>query len=186
MARAPDKRRGGARMAQLPETLSVENTLSSLDEFFMRRALEEAAQAAARGDVPVGAILVSGGRVLSTGSNRKENDPTAHAEIVAIRGGGSSLGTWNLGGCTLYVTVEPCPMCAGAIVLARISRLVFGCSDPRAGACGTLYDIVGDVRLNHRCAVRSGVLEEECARVMTEYFLNRRAARGKGAVHERS
>lgn len=166
--------------------LYVGRALSSRDEFFMRLALEEAARAAARGDVPVGAIVVSGGRVLSTGSNRKDNDPTAHAEIVAIRDAAASLGTWNLSNCTLYVTVEPCPMCAGAIILARLSRLVFGCFDPRAGACGTLYDIVRDGRLNHRCAVRSGVLKEECAGVMTEYFLNRRAGRRKNAVHERS
>ena len=159
--------------------LYVGHALNSLDEFLMRFALEEAARAAARGDVPVGAILASGGRVLSTGSNRKDNDPTAHAEIVAIRDAAASLGTWNLSNCTLYVTVEPCPMCAGAIILARLSRLVFGCSDPRAGACGTLYDIVRDVRLNHRCAVRSGVLKEECAAMMTEYFLHRRAGRNK-------
>lgn len=156
------------------------------DEYFMRRALAEAASAAARGDVPVGALVVTGERLVSTGSNRKENDPTAHAEILAMRCAAVSLETWNLGGCTLYVTVEPCPMCAGAIVLARISRLVFGCFDPRAGACGTLYDIVRDGRLNHRCAVRSGVLEGECAAMMTEYFRNRRAVRRKIAVHERS
>ncbi|PKL02597.1 MAG: tRNA-specific adenosine deaminase [Synergistetes bacterium HGW-Synergistetes-2] len=152
----------------------------------MRRALAEAASAAARGDVPVGALVVTGERLISTGSNRKENDPTAHAEILAMRGAAGSLGTWNLSGCTLFVTVEPCPMCAGAIVLARISRLVFGCSDPRAGACGTLYNIVRDTRLNHRCSVCSGVLDEECAAMMTEYFRNRRAARRNNAVHERS
>ncbi len=162
------------------------NVMRTQDEYFMRRALEEAASAAARGDVPVGALVVTEGRDISTGSNRKEDDPTAHAEILAMRGAAASLGKWNLRGCTLYVTVEPCPMCAGAIVLARISRLVFGCSDPRAGACGTLYDIVRDGRLNHRCAVRSGVLEEECAAMMTEYFRNRRTVRKNNAVHERS
>ena len=162
------------------------NVMRTQDEYFMRRALEEAASAAARGDVPVGALVVTEGRGISTGSNRKEDDPTAHAEILAMRGAATSLGMWNLRGCTLYVTVEPCPMCAGAIVLARISRLVFGCSDPRAGACGTLYDIIRDGRLNHRCAVRSGVLEEECAAMMTEYFRNRRAVRNNNAVHERS
>ncbi|MDI9369543.1 MAG: nucleoside deaminase [Synergistaceae bacterium] len=145
------------------------------DERFMRLALEEAREAAARGDVPVGALVVSEGRVLARAGNRKSDDPTAHAEILAIREAAACLGGWNLSGCTLFVTVEPCPMCAGAIVLARIARLVFGCPDPRAGACGTLFDIVRDGRLNHRCRVESGVLEEECAEAMVAYFRERRA-----------
>ncbi len=153
----------------------------------MRRALAEAAEASARGDVPVGAIVVYRGRILSAGSNRKEDDPTAHAEILAMRRAALSLGTWNLGGCTLFVTVEPCPMCAGAIVLARVSRLVYGCSDPRAGACGTLYDIVGDGRLNHRCPTVSGVLEQECAEMMIAFFGRRRnRVRRKIVEQERS
>ena len=147
---------------------------SPCDEYFMKLALTEAAEAAHRGDVPVGALVVMEGRVLSAASNRKEKDPTAHAEILALRKAALLLDTWNLRGAELYVTVEPCPMCAGALVLSRISRLVFGCPDPRAGACGTLYDIVRDTRLNHRCAVRSGVLENECADLMTSFFRRRR------------
>jgi len=153
----------------------------------MLRALDEAAAAAARGDVPVGAAVVRDGEILSVCSNRKEADPTAHAEILAMRRAAVSLGTWNLRRCVLYVTVEPCPMCAGAVVLARISRLVFGCFDPRAGACGTLYDIVRDGRLNHRCSVVSGVLKEQCAGIMVDYFRRRRTAgRQQYDVHERS
>jgi len=147
---------------------------SSGDEYFMKIALTEAAEAVRRGDVPVGALVVMEGRVLSAASNRREKDPTAHAEILATRKEELLLGTWNLRGAELYVTVEPCPMCAGALVLSRISRLVFGCTDPRAGACGTLYDIVRDTRLNHRCIVRSGVLETECADLMTSFFSRRR------------
>ena len=147
---------------------------SPCDEYFMKLALTEAAEAARRGDVPVGALVVMEGHVLSAASNRKEKDPTAHAEILALRKAALLLDTWNLRGAELYVTVEPCPMCAGALVLSRISRLVFGCPDPRAGACGTLYDIVRDTRLNHRCAVRSGVLENECADLMTSFFRRRR------------
>ncbi len=165
---------------------SLQNGFVPADEHFMFRVLEEAAKAAARGDVPVGAAVVRDGAVLSLCSNRKEADPTAHAEILAMRDAALSLKTWNLRGCTLFVSVEPCPMCAGAIVLARISRLVFGCFDPRAGACGTLYDIVRDGRLNHRCSVVSGVLEEECAGIMVDYFRRRRiAGRQKNDVHER-
>ena len=147
---------------------------SPCDEYFMKLALTEAAEAARRGDVPVGALVVMEGRVLSAASNRKEKDPTAHAEILALRKAALLLDTWNLRGAELYVSVEPCPMCAGALVLSRISRLVFGCPDPRAGACGTLYDIVRDTRLNHRSAVRSGVLENECADLMTSFFRRRR------------
>lgn len=147
---------------------------SPCDEYFMKLALTEAAEAALRGDVPVGALVVMEGHVLSAASNRKEKDPTAHAEILALRKAALLLDTWNLRGAELYVTVEPCPMCAGALVLSRVSRLVFGCPDPRAGACGTLYDIVRDTRLNHRCAVRSGVLETECADLMTSFFRRRR------------
>ncbi len=144
------------------------------DEHFMRLALGEAFSAAERGDVPIGALVVSEGRVLSSAGNRKDDDPTSHAEVLAIRRAAASLGSWNLNDCTLFVTAEPCPMCAGAIVLARLQRLVFGCFDPRAGACGTLYDIVRDGRLNHRCRVDSGVLEEECAELLVSYFRKRR------------
>ncbi len=148
---------------------------SDPDYTAMRLALAEARKAGEEGDVPVGAVLIMDGAVIASGRNRKTTDPTAHAEMEAIREGALRLGTWNLHGCTLYVTLEPCPMCAGALVLSRVSRLVYGCSDPRAGACATLYNIVEDTRLNHRCAVRRGVLAEECAGLLTEYFRQRRS-----------
>lgn len=153
--------------------------MNDRDEGFMALAIKEARRAALRGDVPVGALVVREEKVISAASNRKERDPTAHAEILAIREAASALETWNLTGCTLYVTAEPCPMCAGAIVLARVDRLVYGCPDPRAGACGTLYDIVRDPRLNHRCSVRKGVLQGECSRLLTDYFLDRRKDRSR-------
>lgn len=146
------------------------------DEKFMALALEEGRRAALNGDVPVGALVVKEGAVLASGRNRKTDDPTAHAEILALRAAGLALKSWNLSGCTLYVTVEPCPMCAGALVLARLDRLVYGCGDPRAGACGTLYNIVEDGRLNHRLAVTRGVLEEQCADLIRNYFRTKRKA----------
>ncbi|GHV39877.1 tRNA-specific adenosine deaminase [Synergistales bacterium] len=141
---------------------------------FMTLAVLEAEAAMLRGDVPVGAVLVRDGEVLAAGSNTKTIDPTAHAEIQAIRAGAERLGNWNLRECDLYVTLEPCPMCAGACVAARIRTIIFGSSDPRAGAVGTLYDIPSDRRLNHRCAVRSGILKERCEALLKEYFIMRR------------
>ncbi len=155
--------------------------MNDRDERFMVLALDEARTAALRGDVPIAAMVVRDGEVLSSGSNRKEKDPTAHAEVLALRGAAEVTGSWNLRGCTLYVTAEPCPMCAGALVLARVDRLVYGCADPRAGACGTLYDIVRDSRLNHRCVVRGGVMERECAQLLTDFFLERRKAAAQAA-----
>ncbi|WP_286846816.1 tRNA adenosine(34) deaminase TadA [Aminobacterium sp. UBA1031] len=145
------------------------------DLFFMKKALDEAKEAMARGEVPVGAIVVKAGKIIGHGGNVKDTDPTAHAEIVAIRQAASHLGAWNLKGCTLYVTLEPCPMCAGAMVLARIDRLVYGASDPRTGACGTLYNIVQDQRLNHRCEIRKGLLAQESARLLWDFFEKRRS-----------
>lgn len=144
------------------------------DEFFMRASLACADKSALRGDVPVGAVVVLNGEIIATGENEKSYDPTNHAEIVAIRAACARLGRWNLSGCELFVTLEPCPMCAGAIVLARIKRVVFGCSDSKAGAGGTLYDILRDTRLNHRCEVRNGVLEEECRAMIKNYFRRKR------------
>ena len=144
------------------------------EEAFMRLALEEAREACLRGDVPVGAVVVRGDVVLGRGSNRKTCDPTAHAELQAIRSAAERVGHWNLGDCDLYVTLEPCPMCAGACVNARLRRIVFGARDPRAGAAGSLFDIPRDSRLNHRCRVRHGVLAEECAALLRDYFLRRR------------
>jgi len=138
----------------------------------MRRALAEADAAAEAGDVPVGAVVVMGGEVLATGRNRREadHDPTAHAEIVAIRAAAKAVGMWRLCGATLYVTQEPCPMCAGALVNARIERLVFGCLNPKAGAVRTLYALCEDPRLNHRVEVVAGVLAEECAARLKTFF----------------
>ncbi|NLK29910.1 MAG: nucleoside deaminase [Aminobacterium colombiense] len=140
----------------------------------MNMALDEARKAAEHGEVPVAALVVRNNEVIGKGSNSKHLDPTAHAEIIAIREATERLGTWNLRGSTLYVTLEPCPMCAGAIVLSRIKCLVYGAADPRAGACGTLYNIVQDSRLNHRCEVIKGVLAQESANLLWDYFKKRR------------
>ncbi len=134
-------------------------------------ALEEARAAALAGDVPVGAVVVLDGAVVGRGRNRREldGDPTAHAEIVALREAARALGVWRVEA-TLYVTQEPCPMCAGAIVNARVRRLVFGCTNPKAGAVTTLFQIPTDPRLNHRVEVLGGIRSEECARILTEFF----------------
>ncbi len=148
------------------------------DEDYMKIALELAKKAAEEGDIPVGAIVVApDGELIGSGRNRRriEHDPTAHAEIVALREAAEKLQRWNLAGCTMFVTLEPCPMCAGSLVQARISRLVYGCSDAKAGACGTLYDITRDGRLFHRLEVVSGVLENECRKILQEFFLKCRA-----------
>ena len=139
----------------------------------MRRALELAERAADAGDVPVGALVVdASGEVLGEGWNRREADadPTAHAEVVALRAAAQRLGTWRLEGCTLVVTMEPCPMCAGAVVLARVERIVLGGWDPKLGACGSVWDVVRDRRATHRAEVVGGVLEEECAEVVRRFF----------------
>ena len=143
----------------------------------MRAALAEAAAAADAGDVPVGAVVLDGtGSVIAVGRNRREADadPTAHAEILAIRAAARAIGSWRLDGLTLVVTLEPCTMCAGAITSARLSRLVYGAADPRAGAVGSLWDVLRDQRLNHRPEVIGGVLADECAAVLREFFAARR------------
>lgn len=144
------------------------------DNYYMKAALLEASRAFSRGDVPVGALIVRGSEILSSGSDLKASDPTEHAEIIAIRSCASRSGHWNLSGCTLYVTLEPCPMCAGACVNARVSRVVYGARNYRSGAGGTLYNILHDTRLNHVCEVRAGVMETECLTILQEYFLRRR------------
>jgi tRNA(adenine34) deaminase len=148
-----------------------------VDRIFMAQAVRQAETAFREGEVPIGAVLVVGGKVLAADRNRREQlgDATAHAEILVIREAGRLLGGWRLPGCTLYVTLEPCPMCAGALVLARVERLVFGAADPKGGAAGTLYDIVRDERLNHRLEVTGGVMEHECASLLQEFFRSRRA-----------
>lgn len=147
------------------------------DERWMESALHEAEQAARRKEVPIGAVIVRDGRIIGKGYNQIETlqDPTAHAEIIAITAAAASLGSRRLEECTLYVTLEPCAMCAGAIVSARIPRLVFGAFDPKAGACGTLYNLVQDTRLNHRVELVSGILEGRCAGVLSEFFLKIRS-----------
>ncbi len=138
----------------------------------MRLAIEEAKMAAAAGEVPVGAVIVRNGEVIGRGRNSTETDkdPTCHAEIKAIREASKVLGGWRLPGCEMYVTTEPCSMCAGAIVLARIEKLYVGTPDPKAGACGSLYNIVRDGRLNHQTELVTGVLQEECSALLKEFF----------------
>ncbi|MCX4576075.1 tRNA adenosine(34) deaminase TadA [Streptomyces sp. NBC_01571] len=143
----------------------------------MRLALDEAERAVRGGDVPVGAVVLStdGTTVLATGHNEREatGDPTAHAEVLAIRGAAQRLGEWRLSGCTLVVTLEPCAMCAGALVQSRVDRVVFGARDEKAGAVGSVWDLVRDRRLNHRPEVIGGVLDEECGRLLTGFFRSR-------------
>jgi tRNA(adenine34) deaminase len=153
--------------------------VTDLTEFepAMRQALAEARLAYADGDVPVGAIVLDGtGKVIGTGHNDRERtaDPTGHAEIVAMRAASSALGTWRLSGCTLVVTLEPCTMCAGAVVQSRLDRLVYGAIDRKAGAVGSLWDVVRDRRLNHRPEVIAEVLADECGALLTEFFVHRR------------
>jgi tRNA(adenine34) deaminase len=146
------------------------------DERMMRLALEEARSAAAGGDVPVGAVIVRGEEILAKAGNarEREQDPTSHAEILALRQASGAIGSWHLEGCAMVVTLEPCAMCAGAIVLARLDRLVFGASDPKAGFAGSLGDLVRDVRLNHEVDVTVGVLAEECGEILRAFFAERR------------
>ena len=145
----------------------------------MRAALEEAAaHDSPRSEVPVGAVVLDpSGAPIARAHNRRESDadPTAHAEIVAIRAAGRALGSWHLDGCTLVVTLEPCTMCAGAVVAARIGRVVYGAADPKAGAAGSLWDVLRDRRLNHRAEVVGGVLAEDCGRLLRDFFAQRRA-----------
>jgi tRNA(adenine34) deaminase len=146
-------------------------TDSMTDDHWMNLALEEARAAAAAGDVPVGAVVVIDDRIVGRGRNRREvdRDPTAHAEVVALREAAQALGQWRIEG-TLVVTQEPCPMCAGALVNARVARLVYGCPNPKAGAVATLYQLVSDPRLNHRVAVTAGVRADVCAALLQEFF----------------
>jgi len=146
----------------------------------MRLALAEAGAAIPAGDVPVGAVVVdASGGVLATAHNRREaeQDPTAHAELLALRAAARSLGRWRLDGCTLVVTLEPCTMCAGAAVLARVARVVYGAVDPKAGAVGSLWDVVRDRRLNHRPEVVGGVLADECGQILRGWFTSKRDGR---------
>ena len=147
-----------------------------MDETMMLRALAEASQAARENEVPVGAIITHGEQIVAAAHNQREglHDPTAHAEMIAITQAAESLGSWRLTHCTLYVTLEPCPMCAGAIVQARIPRVVYGASDPKAGAVQSLYQLLSDQRLNHQCEIVSGLLASECGGMLTQFFQSQR------------
>ena len=145
-------------------------------KIWMARALDEARAALEHGDVPVGAVVVSDGQIIATGHNRREvdADPTAHAEMIAVRAAAKTLGSWRLEGCSLYVTLEPCAMCAGALVLARLPELVYGTTDPKAGAAGSVFDLVREPRLNHRMAVVEGVSAAESAELLKAFFAEAR------------
>lgn len=147
------------------------------DEYFMRLAIEEAGLAFARGEVPVGAVLIgSNEEIISSAHNMRESmrDPTAHAEIIVLRDGARIINNWRLIGTTLYITKEPCPMCAGAIINSRIERVVYGCPDPKGGAAGSLYNILIDDRLNHQVKLSGGILRDECASLLKRFFEGRR------------
>jgi len=153
--------------------------VESFDIEMMRLALGLAQEASELGEVPVGAVITRGSQIVSRGYNLREtlNDPTAHAERIAMTRAGRTLGSWRLDDCWLYVTLEPCAMCAGAIVLARPERLIYGAIDPKAGACVSLYQLVTDERLNHRVRITSGVLEKECGEILSLFFQERRSSR---------
>jgi tRNA(adenine34) deaminase len=162
-----------SRKSKVPEGSSA-----FADEAFMRQALALARRAAEAGEVPVGAVVVKEGEIIGRGHNRPvtDHDPTAHAEIVALREAGAATGNYRLSGCTLYVTIEPCAMCAGAIVHARVGRLVYGAADPKAGACGSVIDLFADGRLNHHATVTRGILAGDAGRLLQDFFAARRAS----------
>ncbi len=147
-----------------------------MHEYFMKLALEEAEQAVREEEVPIGAVIVYEDRVIARAHNQREqlHDPTAHAEMIAITQAAESRRSWRLDGCTLYVTLEPCPMCAGAILQARIPMVVYGATDPKAGAVHTLYRLLDDERLNHRCQIVSGVAADPCGEILTRFFQQQR------------
>jgi tRNA(adenine34) deaminase len=146
------------------------------DNYFMTLALREAERASAHGDVPIGAVVVREGELLAAAHNERElrEDPTAHAEILALREAARVVGSWRVLDAILYVTLEPCAMCAGAVVLARVSRVVYGASDPKAGACGSVLDVLGEPRLNHRPQVAGGLLAPACGELLSRFFASRR------------
>ena len=170
---------GRARRRRRPRSsmmATVDGEPRQEDERWMRAALEEARAAARHGDVPIGAVVVHADRVIGAGHNEREHreDPTAHAEILALREAAAALGSWRVLDATLYVTLEPCAMCAGAIVLARVPRVVWGAPDPKAGAAGSVLDVLGEPRLNHRPTTVAGVLEDDCAALLRAFFAERR------------
>jgi tRNA(adenine34) deaminase len=146
------------------------------DDYFMRLALREAERASAHADVPIGAVVVRDGELVAAAHNERElrQDPTAHAEVLALREAARLAGAWRVLDAALYVTLEPCAMCAGAIVLARVARVVYGARDPKAGACGSVLDVLGEPRLNHRPEVSGGLLAEQCGELLSAFFASRR------------
>jgi len=148
-----------------------------MHQYFMQLAYQEAEIAFTENEVPVGAVIVHGERIVAAAHNQREQllDPTAHAEMIAITQAAQSLGSWRLEGCTLYVTLEPCPMCAGAILQARIATVVYGASDPKAGAVDSLYRLLSDERLNHRCEIVGGVMAERCGEILSRFFQHQRS-----------
>lgn len=152
------------------------------DERFMRQAIICAGTAEDNGDVPIGAVIVRDDLIIAKGYNQREQlqDPTAHAEIIALTQAAAAVGSWRLNGCTMYVTLEPCPMCAGALVLSRMDRVVYGCEDPKAGAVVSLYNITNDARLNHMLEVTAGVLADECSSLLSDFFKRRRLENKQG------
>ncbi len=158
--------------------MNVETNTVRADEQWMTLALEDAAAAAREGEVPVGAVVVVGGEMVARAHNRRENtaDPTAHAELIAVRDAATTLGRWRLSGATVYVTLEPCPMCAGAMILARVDRVVYGAADPKAGACGSVVNVFEPGRFNHRPDIVGGVMAGACGRALSEFFAGKRAA----------
>ncbi len=145
-------------------------------EHYMQLAIEQARQAEAAGDVPVGAVIVRDGQLVAAAHNQREQlrDPTAHAEMIAITQAAEAVGSWRLTGCTLYVTLEPCPMCAGAILQARLPQLIYGAADPKAGAVETLYRLLADPRMNHQTEVLAGLLGSECGKLLSDFFAEQR------------
>src|ERR1700729_2328063 len=164
------------RTASYPRTPVSGSHFFPRDDYFMRLALREAARALDHDDIPVGALVVSDGEVIGAGHNERElrADPTAHAEMIALRAAARARGSWRVLDSVLYVTLEPCAMCAGAIVLARVPRVVFGASDPKAGACGSVLDVLSEPRLNHRPEVSGGLLAPECGELLSGFFASRR------------
>ena len=161
----------------MPMNAQPHNHLLQPHDYWMRQALDQARAAFEEDEVPVGAVVVHEERAIAQAHNQREtlNDPTAHAEMIAITQAAEALGSWRLTDCTLYVTLEPCPMCAGAIVQARLPTVLFGASDPKGGGCQSLYAITNDERLNHRSVVIGGVLEHECSTILSEFFQQQRA-----------
>ncbi|WP_214830064.1 tRNA adenosine(34) deaminase TadA [Exiguobacterium algae] len=157
------------------------------DERFMRLAIEEAKKAEAIGEVPIGCVIVKDNQVIAKGHNRRETDllAAAHAEMIAIETANQALGNWRLEECELYVTLEPCPMCAGAIVLSRVKRVIFGAHDPKGGCCGTLMNLVQDERFNHQAEVTENVLAEECGMLLTEFFRGLRERKKQERLKQR-